>query len=223
MFVGLPATDWLPPMLKYYDRYYGKGAFDFLKLLDNKFSAGWIVQDTPTARIEAMNDIIKEIDAHDDYATLLKSSSLLFDVETLLGQLRGKIYGRRFARYVLLKLDFYFQDHSHKMNHEAISVEHILPQEPDLESQWRVDFTEEQRDSMTNTLGNLVLISMRKNSSQGRLDYTAKRERYFRRRISSCPNSQRVLMGNEKWDVAALESNQGECLEIIKFHYTNRH
>ena len=219
MFVGLPATDWLPPLLRYYDKFDGKEIFKFLTLLDNKFSADWIVQLTPTARIEAMNDIIKEIDAQDDYANVLSSQTLIFDTDKLFAELNGKIYGRRFARYVLLKLDYLYQDHSHKMNHEIISVEHILPQNPATDSQWCIDFTEQQRADITDTLGNLVLISMKKNTSQGRLDYKDKREKYFKEKINTCPNSLRVLNQNDKWDTGALESNHKACLKKLKEHY----
>lgn len=219
MFVGLPATDWLPPLLRYYDKFEGKEIFKFLTLLDNKFSADWIVQLTPTARIEAMNDIIKEIDAQDNYENVLTSQTLLFDADKLFTELNGRIYGRRFARYVLLKLDYLYQDHSHKMNHETISVEHILPQNPTKESQWCVDFTEQQRADITDTLGNLVLISMKKNTSQGRLDYKDKKEKYFKEKINTCPNSLRVLNQNNNWDAASLESNHKTCLKKLKEHY----
>ncbi len=135
MLVGLPATDWLPPLLRYYDKFEGKEVFKFLTLLDNKFSADWIIQLTPTARIEAMNDIIKEIDLKDSYEHVLSSEKLSFtNHEKLFTELNGKIYGRMFARYILLKLDYIYQDHSHKMNHETISVEHILPQNPEADS-----------------------------------------------------------------------------------------
>lgn len=220
MLVGLPATDWLPPLLHYYDKFGGGAIFRFLTLLDNKFSADWIVQLTPTVRIESMNDIIKEIDAQEDYVNVLTSRTLMFDANALFTELNGKIYGRRFARYVLLKLDYLYQDHSHKMNCETISVEHILPQKPTEGSQWCTDFTEQQRDDLTDILGNLVLISRRKNASQGRLDYKDKKEKYFKERINTCPNSLRVLNQNDKWDSEALEENHNICLEKLKAHYS---
>ena len=219
MFVGLPATDWLPPLLRYYDKFKQKEVFKFLTLLDNKFSADWIIRLTPNDRIEAMNNVIKEIDSQDDYENVLTSKTLKVDSDKLFTELNGKIYNRRFARYILLKLDYLYQDHSHKMNHETISVEHILPQNPTPDSQWCIDFTEQKRDDMTDTLGNLVLISMRKNASQGRSDYKDKKKKYFNKRINTCPNSLRVLNDNDKWDVEALEKNQSICLEKLKAHY----
>ena len=220
MFVGLPSTDWLPPLLHYYDKFKGEEIFKFLTLLDNKFSADWVVRLTPTIRIESMNNIIKEIDKQKNYANVLTSKTLLFDVDALFTELNGRIYGRRFARYVLLKLDYLYQDHSHKMNYEDISVEHILPQKPVESSQWCNDFTEQQRDDLTDTLGNLVLISRKKNTSLGRLDYKDKKEKYFKEKINTCPNSLRVLNGNDKWDPATLKENHRTCLKELKAHYS---
>lgn len=57
MLVGLPATDWIPPLLRYFEKFRYVRILDFLKKLDNKFSADLIGQRTPTDRIEAMNSI----------------------------------------------------------------------------------------------------------------------------------------------------------------------
>ena len=42
-------------------------------------------------------------------------------------------------------------------------------------------------------LGNLMLLSRRKNASLGNLDFADKRTRYFADRVESLPNSQRLL------------------------------
>jgi len=52
MMTGLPSTDWIPPLLRYFDRFGYTRLLEFLVKLDNKFSADWIVQLTPTERIE---------------------------------------------------------------------------------------------------------------------------------------------------------------------------
>ena len=51
MLVGLPSTDWMPPLLNYFNKFKGVGLYDFLVKLDNKFSADWIKGTTPTQRI----------------------------------------------------------------------------------------------------------------------------------------------------------------------------
>jgi hypothetical protein len=92
------------------------------------------------------------------------------------------------------------------MHFETLSVEHVLPQSPTDDSQWVKDFTAQERADWTDKLGNLVLITRRKNSSQGRQDYDQKKKRYFDRCIDTCPNSLRVLR-NAKWTQKELKAN----------------
>jgi hypothetical protein len=84
--------------------------------------------------------------------------------------------------------------------------------------QWKRDFSDDYRDQWTDRLGNLVLISTKKNSSQGRLDYTDKKARYFSKNISTCPNSLRVLQ-NLQWTPVELEANHVEVLKRIRDHH----
>jgi uncharacterized protein with ParB-like and HNH nuclease domain len=219
MFHGLPSTDWVPPLLKYYDRFNESELYHFLKLLDNKFSNDWIIQLTPTARIDAMNDVIKAIEAAENYQDVLESPSLKIDATKLLRELDGEIYGRRFARYVLLKMDYIFQNHGHRMNFETLSVEHILPQNPSDDSQWKNDFTDQHRTEWTNKIGNLVLITRKKNTSQGRLDFVEKKKKYFEKNIDTCPNSLRVLHKYDDWTPEVLKENHDFSLTNLKAYY----
>lgn len=219
MLTGLPATDWMPPLLYYFDKFRYKRLLEFLKKLDNKFSADWVAQYTPTDRIEAMNDVIKKIDLANTENDVFDSGCFDIVKDSFLRVLDGLVYGKRFARYLLLKLDYYYQNHDQKMHFETLSVEHILPQNPAENSQWVKEFTTEQRDEWTHKLGNLVLITMRKNTSQGRLDFTEKVRKYFEKNIDTCPNSLRVLTKYHQWTPAELKENQSTILNKIQEQY----
>jgi len=219
MQTGLPATDWMPPLLRYFDKFQYKSIMDFLKLLDNKFSADWIVQFSPTDRIEAMNRIIKVIDSATSIRDVFDSDCFDIDGESLIRAVEGPIYGRRFARYLLLKLDYLYKNHAQRMNLETLSVEHILPQNPSEASNWAKDFNLQERADLTDKIGNLVLITRHKNSNLGRLDYQEKKKRYFDKRIDTCPNSLRVLTKYECWTPNELNENQNFVLRKIYEHY----
>jgi uncharacterized protein with ParB-like and HNH nuclease domain len=218
MLTGLPSTDWVPPLLRYFDKFGHNRVHEFLTLLDNKFSADWIVQYTPTERIENMNTVIKAVEAASDADELLAGDCFAIDSESFVRAVDGAVYGRRFTRYLLLKLDYFYNDHAHRMVFETLSVEHVLPQNPEDSSQWNRDFTDEQKNSLTHKLGNLVLITRAKNASQGRLDYKAKKSKYFEKSINTCPNSLRVLT-KDKWTPVELEANQKTVIEKIHQHY----
>lgn len=219
MQTGLPATDWLPPLLRYFDRFKYECLLDFQKCLDNKFSADLIGQYPPTSRIEAMNGVIKVIDNAQNVEDVFSSGCFDFDANAFVRVIEGPVYGRRFARYLLLKLDYLYQNHAQHMNFETLSLEHVLPQNPADTSQWVKDFTDEDRAEWADKLGNLVLITRRKNSSQGRLDYQEKKKRYFEKYIDTCPNSLRVLNQYGHWTPKELEENHEIVLKKISTHY----
>lgn len=218
MLIGLPSTDWLPPLLCYFDKFKFEGLLNFLTKLDNKFSADWIAQYTPTDRIEKMNQVIKVIESSDQAATVVSDPCFLIDAASFLRNVEAAVYGRRFTRYLLIKLDYFYQDHAHRMNLESLSVEHVLPQTPAADSQWRKDFTDAQRQEWIDRLGNLVLITTKKNTSQGNSDYELKKSKYFGKKINTCPNSLRVLQ-NQKWTPTELKANHDEVLGKIRQHY----
>jgi len=207
MLSGLPSMEWIPPLLRYFDKFKFKRLLDFLKRLNNKFSADWICQSTPTERIEAMNKVLQSIDEVPGEAAVFRSGCFNIDARDFGRIISEPVYGKRFCQYILLRLDYLFQNHDQRMQFERLSVEHVLPQNPANGSKWIKDFTPEQRIEWTDKLGNLVLITRRKNSSLGRLDYSDKMDQYFAKCIDSCPNSLRVLQKNKKWTPAELKSN----------------
>ncbi len=220
MLAGLPATDWVPPLLRYFDKFEYDRLLEFLKSIDNKFSADWIAQYSPTERIEAMNKIIRTIDDVQTVDEVFASCLFNIDADSFIRIIDGPVYVRRFARYLLLKLDYLYQNHAHRMAFETLSVEHILPQNPTNGSQWLKDFSPEERAQWTDKLGNLVLITRKKNSSQGRLDYKDKKTRYFEKCIGTCPNSLRVLNKYDSWTPRELKDNHETVLKKICEHYS---
>ena len=218
MLTGLPSTDWIPPLLCYFDKFKYAHLLEFLTKLDNKFSADWIAQYAPTDRIENMNQVIRVIEAAGNPAEVLQNNCFDKDAEGFKRNAETSVYGRRFTRYLLIKLDYFYQDQYHRMAFEFLSVEHVLPQNPAEDSQWRKDFTDVQRQEWTDRLGNLVLITTNKNTSQGNSDYALKKTKYFAKKITTCPNSLRVLK-NEKWTPAELMANHAEVLSKIRQHY----
>jgi hypothetical protein len=101
-----------------------------LKKLEYKFSGDWILGENPTRRIENVNNILKAIDSSNIPEDLISNESL-FSIKNsnLLATLNLDIYGKRFARYMLLKYEYLQSDNTvHLSEYKNISVEHVLPQ-----------------------------------------------------------------------------------------------
>jgi hypothetical protein len=212
-------------LLRYYDLFGEKRIIDFLKKLEGKFCGDWVTYQTPTDRIKAMNNITVAIDkvnqqtgasVDEKINQLLGMDIFDFNTKVLREVLETRdIYSRRFARYLLFKVDALYASADTRLQVPVnMSVEHVLPQNPKSDSQWCQDFNEEERETWTNRIGNLVLISRRKNSSQGRSDYNDKKDRYFKSNVEIFPNSLRVIQ-NEKWDLITLQSHHKEVVDKL--------
>ena len=216
MKFGLEADYWIAPLLRYYDKFKNRNLIHFVKLLDRKFSADWIIGLSPTMRIENMNSVIKFIDNVDDPQVILTSNVFNVQADDLKRVLSGSVYGRRYARYLLLKLDLDFHGYNTKFSPpETVSIEHILPQNPSPSSRWSIDFDTNEREKWINRMGNLVLLSRRKNSAQSNLDFTLKKERYFRNNIELFSNSVRIFNTYNTWSLSDLTKNHKEVIKRI--------
>jgi len=213
MRFGFEADLWVAPLLCYYEKYRENELLRFLHLLDAKFSSDWIVGLSPTDRIERINSIIREIETTADQNSLFASSAFKVGIPDLLRVLSGGIYDRRFGKYVLLKIDLAIHGHTSKFAPpDTISIEHILPRTPDAGSQWMSDFTEQERDKWTDRLGNLILLTRRKNAAQSNLDYLEKKEKYFKKNVELFSNSITVLSTFSTWKFDDLKKNHKESL-----------
>lgn len=217
---GIPSTDWIPPLLTYYRKYKDKELLEFLTKLDNKFSIDWIYQFTPTERLTNMIAIIRVIESSKNSSEVLNNKVLSIDTTNLTNYLStDDFYFKKFAKYILLKLEYLLKDHTSQFSKfENISIEHVLPQNPKTTSDWYKDFTDSERDSLTNSIGNLVLLSRRKNSSLANLDFIDKKNKYFDKNIDAFPNSLKVMQNNE-WKVNKISQRNIYSIKTLMDHY----
>ncbi len=89
------------------------------------------------------------------------------------------LYGKRLVKPVLAKIEEQINDGSIAINFGLLSIEHILPQTP-TDSYWTSRFTMDDKLKLTNSLGNLSLISVRKNAQAKNYEFTTKVSVYFK-------------------------------------------
>ncbi len=110
-------------------------------------------------------------------------------------------------------------------------VEHILPQKPDLSSQWVKDFSEEERELYTHSLANLTLLGGKKNtkalSQVLNQDFKEKKEIYMGKTIMLDNKKTFKVMTCYKmtidiahkyteWTPKSLEKRKEELIKIIE-------
>lgn len=121
------------------------------------------------------------------------------------------------ARYVMLRLDeLLSHDCGVTHDHSVISIEHVLPQNPPAGSAWVEVFSEEERTRWTNKLGNLVLLSHRKNAQAGNRDFATKKARYFTtgRGTPLFALTSQVL-AHQDWTPNVIANRQAELVGVL--------
>lgn len=219
MKIGFVSDLWIAPLLKYYDKFGKDNLVDFAKKLNNKFASDWIANLTPTARIYNMNDIILQIEKIENSRELLNHNCLKIDNKSVLDFINADIYGKRQARYILLLTNYLFLDEKTEfiIPDTIISVEHILPQNPSDNSQWKQDFDDESREEWTNKIGNLIIITRRKNSAQSNKDFAKKKEKYFKSNVELGRSA--YVMSKSSGMLNDLINNHNEILKKLKDNY----
>ncbi len=215
MTEGLPSKDWIPPLLYFYDRFKGNGLLPFLKKLEYKFVADWVLRQTPTIRIENMNNILKAIEREDSSTTIL-SNNELFSVDNVAFRdiLNQRVYGTGYAKYILLKYEYLMSENEVQLSgFKTISIEHVLPQTPSPE--WKKDFSDDEIGYWTHRLANLVLINGRKQPKLSNLPFTEKRDRYLKDKVDVFKGSYVFIGKEDYWTPARLEIRQKEMLDEL--------
>lgn len=211
---------WKAPVLMYFKKFRYNGFVNFLKKLDNKLSSDWITGLVASMRIDNMNQMLLCIENSNDYTQVMQSDVFAINITDFKNTISGNIYGRRYARYLLLKVDMLNLSKDEIRDLPAtITIEHILPQNPSQTSQWRTDFSDDDREEWTNKLGNLCLISRRKNTAQGNRDYADKKAKYFKNNIELFPSMLKLFNENAEWKLADLQNRQREVVEMLVKYY----
>jgi hypothetical protein len=166
-----------------------------------------------------MNSILKAIDnTHASNINKLLDNKKLFKINEadFRGYIQGNLYGKQYCRYLLLKIECLLSDNTvHLSGYKYITVEHVLPQNPKAKSQWRVDFNDDERLAWTNKLANLVLISQKKNSALGNLDFDEKKSTYLKKRIDAFHANKIFIEKNKKWNPSTLDKRQKELVDLL--------
>jgi hypothetical protein len=99
-----------------------------------------------------------------------------------------------------------------------LTVEHVLPQTVDANSEWAQTWPEEEvRKNWVHRVGNLVLLSRRKNSEAQNFDFDIKKEKYFKTKsgVSSFAITTQVL-SKDDWTIDRVRQRQIEMVDKFK-------
>ncbi|EMH00332.1 DUF262 domain-containing protein [Helicobacter pylori] len=135
---------------------------------------------------------------------------------------------------ILILVEYFMSDNANpayiKMD-DDLHVERILPQNPDLSSQWVKDFSEEERELYTHSLANLTLLGGKKNtkalSQVLNQDFKEKKEIYMGKpialdnkktfKVMTCYDMTKNDVCNyAEWTPKSLEKRKEELIQKIE-------
>lgn len=178
-------ADWLPSAILYHASHSNNTArlTSFLEQLERLASAMMITRASINERIERYAKVITAIQEKSNLSSADSPLQLSDDEKAATRKvLDGDVYNLppTVRKYVLLRLDSALSGGGATYNHSIITVEHVLPQNPKAGSKWEKWIPDSKtRSAWVHRLGNLALLSRRKNSSAGNYDFDKKKESYF--------------------------------------------
>ena len=116
----------------------------------------------------------------------------------------------------MLRLDSLLSGGGAQYDYDTITVEHVLPQNPPPTSQWISWFPDPNRRShLVHQLGNLALLTRKKNSSASNYEFARKKESYFTLNgVSPFPLTTQVLQHTE-WTPQIIAARQTQLLTVL--------
>jgi len=233
----IPFSDWIPSLLAFCYKFRSDNyLLDFVLKLEKKVIIEWAAGFSATERITSLGRTIKMIEEMDDakeavdkmltWKTEEDTRSRVIDFsnnEGVKNYLKSKLddvrfyslYGGRFAKYTLLRADMELWDLENFSGYPGVvTVEHVLPQKPPEDSEWLLLFNEKERWDWTNRLGNLVLLSGRKNSRAQNYDFNKKKDIYFKEKSTPFKITQE-FQNVAKWNPESLQNRHTTLISKV--------
>jgi len=179
-----------------------------------------ILRSDINSRVERYGRLLTAIEGKEDlYAPSSPLQLMPGEATQIIDTLNGNLYLiKRIRLYVLLRLDSALAQGEAYYDYPIISVEHVLPQNPSAGSIWLKWFpTVEERENYVHRIGNLALLSRRKNAEAQNYDFDKKKVKYFAadKGISPFVLTTQVLQQTE-WTPTVINQRQNEQLQKLK-------
>lgn len=222
----LEFADWLPPALAFWVKYrsVATGLLPFVRDLERLAYSLLLRRAGINERIERFSDVTREIEAGKDLSTSSSALQLAsWEIDAVRAKLSGPIYETLPARArttLLVRIDELLSGGGASYDYPVITVEHVLPQNPSSGSLWRKWFpNDDERARLTHSLGNLALLTRKKNSAASNYEFAKKKESYFAfGGVSPFPITTEVLSVAE-WTPEVVNKRQAKLLKIVTEHW----
>lgn len=214
--------DWIPPAMAYFHRVKGEQdkLIRFTRDLERLAYGLFIRRAYINERISRYSEVLIFIETGGDLfgenAPLQLRQEEKADILKILD---GNIYELpRVPMPLLQRLDSLLADPQIQgYAPQAVSIEHVLPQNPPEKSEWLEWFPDpDERAQWTHRLANLVLLSRRKNSQASNYEFDKKKSEYFQKNGTTTFALTTQVVNESNWTRGVLEHRQKTLVELLK-------
>ncbi|MEV4780102.1 DUF4357 domain-containing protein [Burkholderia sp. LMU1-1-1.1] len=222
----LEFKDWVSPALVFFVRYRQQpdAVLNFFRDLERLGYSMLVRKSGVNERIERFSALTGAIERGED---LVANSSPLqltpLEQYQTYAALQGPLYETHSPRalaIILLRLDHLMSDGSASYQQGTVSIEHVMPQQPAPNSQWLGWVPEVQvHQNWVHRLGNLALLSRRKNSAASNYEFEKKKKAYFTKGgVCSFALTTQVLQ-YDTWTAEVMAQRQSQILKTFEAHW----
>lgn len=215
-------SDWVPTAIEFIKNNKAKPEYMawFFERLERLAAFMHVCAYNINQRIERYNKVLSALENDHSPTDPINEVELTDDEKyKMLKVLDGDIYEltSRRRNYLILRLDAFISDGEATYDPTILTIEHVLPQTVDNESEWAQWWpVAEERKVWVHRLANLVPLNKRRNSSARNFDFDKKKNAYFlgRKGVSSYALTTQVI-GYDQWKPENLPKRQMELMDIL--------
>ncbi|WP_372755277.1 DUF262 domain-containing protein [Labilibaculum sp.] len=209
--------EWIPAVLAYMNNPIDDMSFyEYIELIEKITYQNWVRRLGRAKRNTVYYNVISKVN---EGTNKEKISSLIYghtNNTEFFNLLTSNVYGMSYAKAILLRIDSARQDDSViKTYSGTISIEHVLPQTA-TDIYWSSKFNEIEIIENVHKLGNLVLLSGRKNSQAQNYSFDRKKEIYTRKNETTSFDLTKEICDTAEWNLEVIQKRQIELLEFAK-------
>lgn len=216
-------SDWVPPAIKFLAAKKGEPEYVlwFFERLERLAAYMHVCALNINERIERYSQLLQDLEKSHSFDHPPASVELDDKEKARMRKaLAGDVYEltARRRNYLILRLDAFLSDAAAIYDPSILTIEHVLPQTVDPESEWAAVWPDQgERDQWLHKIANLVPLNRRRNSQAQNYDFDRKKEAYFagRKGVSSYVLTTQVLKA-PAWTPEHLAKRQAELLGVLK-------
>ena len=218
--------DWIPATLKFMLNNGNDSSYLlwFLKKMERLASCLMATGQDVNKRINRYCQILNEMETRDDHSlsSPLLSIELTDEEKSAFIEVLGRdIYHMtsRYRNFIIQRLDSFVSDGAATYDEKVFTIEHVLPQTVNPESQWAQLWPDEEKRALwLHKIANLVPLARKVNSSAQNYDFDEKKEKYFTnsRTGTTSYNLTTQVLSIPVWTEDVVNKRQEDLMNVFK-------